>query len=126
MLTANLAPVMGNTLSILLFYALGCLISITFIVAWFFTSFPLHLTKLISFGKTKGAFNNWAEWLNWIRSKSEIVAELFGCPVCFGFWISLLVASIITIVNGLSLWFIPSAALSWPAIVFSAFKLLSR
>lgn len=107
-------------------YIIGCLVSTTLVIAWFFTSFPLHFTRVITLGKAAGSFTNWGEWLDWVRAKSDLFAELFGCPICFGFWISLLVASIIVTVNGLTLWFIPSAALSWPTLIFGVFKRLSR
>jgi hypothetical protein len=112
--------------SLLVFYLLGYLVSTTLIVAWFFTSFPLHLTRLVTFGQLEHSTATWGDWLTWVRSHSATAAELLGCPICLGFWISLLVASIVARVNGLTMWFIPSAALSWPALIFGAFKLLSR
>lgn len=108
------------------FYVLGILISISIIVFWFFTGLPLHLTRIVTLNRVNNKFTDWADWLNWVRMKSPLLAELFGCPICFGFWISLLVASIIVVVNSVSAWFIPSAALSWPAIIFVAFKILSK
>jgi hypothetical protein len=91
-----------NLESILVFYILGVLISTTLVISWFFTSLPLHLTKIIAFGKIETACNNWAEWLGWVKSKSTLLAELLGCPICFSFWVSLSVASIIAMLNGLA------------------------
>ncbi len=114
------------TTSIVLLYILGFLISTTLAMAWFFTSFPMHIPFVAGWRKSRVQDKDLGEWLSSLRARSALLAELLGCPICFGFWTSSLVASVIAAVNDLTVWFVVSGAFSWPAMIFVTFRLLSK
>ena len=68
-----------------LYYLLGIVISITIAVNWFFTGFPVHLTKALTLYRLNGKFSSWADWHSWVQQKSPTLGELVGCPICLGF-----------------------------------------
>lgn len=108
------------------FYVLGSLISICVMLFWFFTGLPLHLTKILLPKRIRCQLTDWATWIEWVKGRSSLIGELFGCPICLGFWISVCVSSIIAWFCSLTPTFILCSAFSWPVFVFAAFRILSR
>ena len=110
----------------IIFYGLGALISSSWICTWFFSDLPVHLFKWIGFLKKKDEVFTWEEWSEWFSKKNEFFGEMMSCPLCFGFWTSVIVSSIITYINEFSYYFILSAAFSWPLFIFIFYKNLSK
>jgi hypothetical protein len=119
------------TLVNIFFYVLGCLIGTTVIVAWFHTTFPVHIWKTavkvtpwLDSEVTEDIYT-WEDWSNHMLVKHPFFGELLSCPICLSFWVSGAVASILTLINGLDGLFILSCIFSWPVIIYTSYKSLT-
>lgn len=110
---------------LIVYYALGALISCGWITIWFNTLIALHFFQILGLIKKSDEIFTWEDWELWLEEKNAFFGELLTCPLCFGFWVSILVASVITYVNELTYYFIPSAAFSWPLFIFIFYKLFN-
>jgi hypothetical protein len=104
------------------FYILGCLISCSWICTWFFSDLPVRLFKSFGLIKKEEDIFTWDDWSQWILLKSDFFGELLSCPLCFGFWTSLTVSSVIFYINGLNPYFILSSAFSWPLFIYYSYN----
>ena len=109
---------------LILIYILGALINSWFICTWFFTSLPLHLFHY--FIPQELEVDSWDEWNSWLLCENEFMAELLSCPLCLGFWSSLLVGTLVAWANDLSVGFIFAGWFSWPLISFIIYKKMEK
>lgn len=106
---------------LIIFYILGALISCSWICTWFFSNLPVHLFKLSGLIRKKDEIFTWEDWSEWLSSKNEYIGELTSCPICFGFWTSVLVSSLIVYINNITPYFILSSAFSWPLLIYISY-----
>jgi hypothetical protein len=111
---------------LIFYYILGCLISCSWITTWFNTLIGLHFCQILRLVKKDDELFTWDDWQLWLEEKSAFFGELLSCPLCFGFWVSIFVSSVITYINELNYYFILSAAFSWPLFIFISYKFLSQ
>ena len=107
-------------------YVLGALISSSWICTWFISDLPVHLSHGLGLIKKKDEVFTWDDWSDWLSSKNEFFGALLSCPLCFGFWTSVFVSSVITYLNDLTLYFILSSAFSWPLFIYYFYHKLSK
>ena len=110
----------------IIYYILGALMACGTLTIWFNTHLPLHLFKAILMLKEKDEVFTWEDWQLWMEDKNAFFGELLGCPLCSGFWVSATISSVLTLVHGFSLLFIPACALSWPVFIFLTYKYFSN
>lgn len=107
-------------INLLIFYTLGLLIVASFLLIWFETTIVVHIFKFLRISKDDiFTFDDWSDDM---LARFPFFGELFSCPLCLGFWVSLITASCIQFVNKLTLWFIPSCTFSWSILVFLFFR----
>jgi hypothetical protein len=110
----------------IIFYTLGALISSSWICTWFFSNLPVHLFTWCGLLKKKDEVFTWEEWSEWFYNKNHFFGEMTSCPLCFGFWVSVAVASLITYLNNFPYLFIAAAAFSWPLFIYIFYTLLNK
>jgi hypothetical protein len=111
-------------IDLLIFYVLGILIVSSFLTIWFETTIVVHISKLLRISKDD--IFTFDEWSDDLLARAPFFGELFSCPLCLGFWVSVVTASCIQTINDLTLWFIPACSLSWSVIVFLFFKVVTK
>ena len=113
-----------NELPIILYYILGALITSSFLVIWFGTTIAVHLSKFFRvLGKDSDVFT-WEEWSDHMLLKYPIFGELVSCPLCLGFWVGVVTATTMSLINAnVGYWFIVASSLSWPVISYLAFRI---
>ena len=89
---------------------------------WFNTHLPLHISKAILILKKEDEVFTWEDWQLWLEDKSLFFGELLSCPLCSGFWLSVIISGALAILNELSLLFIPACVLSWPVFILLTYK----
>ena len=109
----------------IIYYILGSLICCGWITIWFNTLIGLHLFQFFGFVKKEDELFTWEDWELWLEGKSSFFGELLTCPLCFGFWVSVFVSSVITYMNDFSYSFIISCGFSWPLFIFISYKYLT-
>lgn len=110
-------------IDLVIYYILGSLISSCIIIIWNFSGISIHL--LSRFYKDK-IIVTVLDMGDAIAEKHPTISELLYCPLCLGFWVSGLIASLFYYFNNLNWLFIPCCAFSWPLIIFIFFKLLDE
>ncbi len=120
----NVTLIIFSNMDNLFLYILGALINSWFICTWFFTSLPLHLFK--PFIKKEDEIYSWEDWNNWLMLKNDFIAELLGCPLCLGFWSSVIISNLVANINELDYKFILAGAFTWPLIAFVFYKKLEK
>ena len=112
-------------MSIIQFYFLGCLITCSLMTTWFNTLIGVHFFELFGLIKKSDEVFTWEDFQLWLEEKSSFFGELLSCPLCLGFWVSIIISSVITYVNELTPYFILSSAFSWPLFIFAFYKLFN-
>ena len=118
-------------------YFLGLSIASSCIIAWFFTTFPVHIWKIFfTFRKNKKIRNGevpeeeeiftWEEWSDRMLIKSPFFGELLSCPICLSFWTSLSVAGVLVLINDITPWFMLACMFSWPSLIYFMYKTLAK
>lgn len=102
---------------LIIYYIFGALTSAGIITIWNFSSISIHLLSWIYKDQDIDTIDEMADA---ISDKHPKISELLYCPTCLGFWISASVATAITLVNGLTYWFI-SSAISWSVIILISY-----
>ena len=106
----------------IIYYILGALMACGTLTIWFNTHLPLHIFKATFLLKKEDEVFTWEDWQLWLEDKSSFFGELLSCPLCSGFWVSVIISSTLAIMNELSLFFIPASALSWPVFILFTYK----
>jgi hypothetical protein len=108
---------------IIIYYLLGALVASGLITVWNFSYISVHLLSWIYKDHEIDSVEDLADA---IGEKHPTLSELLFCPICLGFWVSLSIATIITLLNNFSYWFIPSAGFSWPVFILFFYKYFSK
>lgn len=109
---------------IILFYFLGALITSSVIVTWFGTTLAVHISKKLRLLNSDLDIYTWEEWSDYMLIRYPFFGELLSCPLCLGFWVSLVVATILSAINPVvGYWFIAASGFSWPLISYLAFRI---
>jgi|TARA_R110000824_G_scaffold387111_1_gene582275 hypothetical protein len=111
---------------LIIFYILGVFISSSWICTWFFSNFPVHLFKMTGIIRKKHEVFTWEDWSAWMSKKNEYIGELTSCPICFGFWTSAVVSTILFYINNLTPFFILASAFSWPLFIYIVYINLDK
>lgn len=109
--------------NLIILYVIGMLASSGFIIIWNFSFISIHLLSWIYKDKDIVTVDDLAEA---IAEKHPTLSELLFCPVCLGFWVSLLVSSLMFYLNNTSAWFIPLCGFSWPLFIFLFYKHIEK
>jgi len=108
---------------LVLYYILGALIVSGIQTVWFCSNLPVHIFKLLRLIKEEDDVYSWDEWQVWLTTRSSFFGELLSCTVCLSVWLSVIVSLTQTYLLELpQVWYIVSAALSWPAIAYTIYK----
>tara|TARA_R110000824_G_scaffold38771_5_gene118112 strand:- start:762 stop:1100 length:339 start_codon:yes stop_codon:yes gene_type:complete len=107
----------------LLEYLIGAAVVSNLTVVWFYTTLPVHLYELFSFGKKDKLYTR-EEWethavLNW-----GYLGELLNCPLCFSTHASWITGIAIWQIMQSSPWLILLGTFSWPLISYIFYKKL--
>jgi len=102
---------------LIIYYIFGGLTSAGIITIWNFSSISIHLLSWIYKDQDIDTIDEMADA---ISDKHPNISELLYCPTCLGFWVSILVATAITLINNLTYWFI-SSAISWSLIILISY-----
>ena len=104
---------------LIVLYIIGGLVSSGIIIIWNFSYISIHLLG----GFFKGRdIEDVDQLASCIAEKYPTLSEFLFCPLCLGFWVSILIACLMVDVNNLNPWFIPSCGFSWPLMIFFFFK----
>lgn len=104
---------------LIMLYLIGGLICSGIIIIWNFSYISIHLLGRFYKNKEIDSVDDLADC---IAEKHPTFSEFIFCPLCVGFWLCAVVASLIFYLNNLSVWFIPACAFSWPLMIFFFFK----
>jgi len=94
-------------------YLIGLFTVLTVLVIWFFSPFKISIGEI--FNKE---FVTQEDFDTWLLTKNIKLGTLSSCWICFSFWTSIFVSSILILLNNLPLTFIPLAALTYPSIAY--------
>jgi hypothetical protein len=94
---------------LIIYYIFGALTSAGIITIWNFSSISIHLLSWLYKDQEIETIDEMADA---ISDKHPNISELLYCPTCLGFWVSIITATTITLINDLSYWFIASS-ISW-------------
>ena len=109
---------------IIIFYFLGALITSSLIVTWFGTTLAVHMSKTIRILDKDSDIFTWEEWSDYMLERHPFFGDLLSCPLCLGFWFSVIVATILSYLNPeVGYWFIAASGFSWPLISYLAFRI---
>jgi len=101
-------------MDLVILYIFGALISTGIMVIWNYTFIRIHLFGWIFKDKDIVTIE---EFDDEVEERSPKLAELISCPLCLGFWVSVLVATTITLINQIHTGFIVGSAFSWPTLI---------
>jgi len=107
----------------ILYYIAGALTSSGLIIIWNFSTIAIHLLSWMYKDLDIVTVDDLADA---ISEKHPNISELLFCPICLGFWVSLIVSSLFYYINSLSYWFIPLCGFSWPLLIFMFYKHLDK
>ena len=111
------------TLDFLKLYSWGLVITTNLLIVFYVSTLKIKIFEtLCSLIKKKHevftledfddyAFRNWGAF-----------GEMLGCPLCFGFWLSLIVSIAIQQYFPLPLYYVVFSALSWPSLSYGILR----
>lgn len=101
--------------NLIILYLFGALISTGILVIWNYTFIRLHLFKRFLRNKEVETIEEFDDAV--ANEISPNLSELISCPLCLGFWTSLLVSLMIYWLNNLSIGFVVGSSFSWPLFI---------
>jgi len=110
-------------IELIVLYTAGMLVSSGMIIIWNFSFISVHFLGWMFKGKDIITVEDLADA---IAEKNPNLSELLFCPICLGFWLSLLIAALMWYINSTSLWFIPICGFSWPLFIFLFYKHIEK
>ena len=94
-------------------YLFGLGTVITILVIWFFSPFKTSIGQIFN-----QEFVTQDEFDIWLLTKNTKLGILAGCWICFSFWTSVAVSTLLTLINDLPCTFVPVATFTYPAIAY--------
>lgn len=122
-------------------FIIGLLSTTSLLLAWFYTSLPMHAWHVLSTLTSPFKFKYWDKYKkqqiftrgDWemflIENNSPLFADLLMCPVCLSFHVSFWKGLIIALWMGLSLEFPIAATFAYPILanlILSIYKKLNQ
>ena len=108
-------------IDLIFYYLTGAMMVSGIIIIWNFSTISIHALSWLYKDREIITIDDMADA---IAEKHPNISELLYCPLCLGFWVSLISACAIYYINSLTYWFIPVCAFSWPLIIFIFYKIL--
>jgi len=99
----------------IVFFILGGLMASGIITIWNFSFISIHLIGLFYPNED---FDDIDELALRIAQKHPKFSELLFCPLCLGFWVSIIVSSAITYFQNFNPLYILCCICSWPILIY--------
>lgn len=100
---------------LIFYYTAGMLVSSGIIIIWNFSTISIHALGWIYKDRDITTIYDLGDA---IAEKHPNISELLYCPICLGFWTSIITASVFCYVNSLTYFFIPVCGFSWPLFIY--------
>lgn len=112
----HITTTMQATVSLVLHYLVGLLVTNHLLSAWIYSNFPQHLWNLVHPGSEEvytkddlasAAVTRYGSW-----------GDLWVCPLCVGTWIGAGVGSVVFLIGEVPWWFPVVGALSYAGVSY--------
>ncbi len=109
-----------------IYYLVGAMVVSGLQTIWFCSNFPIHIFKLFRLIPPEDDVYTWDEFQINLITRSDFFGELLTCTVCLSVWFSIGTALVQFYLLELSVLYVVSCVLSWPATAYLVYKIGNR
>jgi len=116
-------------LTLIVLWAVGCLVVFDLLVMWFWSEFPAHVFRFLwkcGWRRDQGfwpedveSFELWTKevWSVWINIRMPVLGELLTCPVCLSRHLAWITACVMILFTGIGAWpALLAGVFTWPGV----------